>query len=209
MENKKKKWYNPKICSSVYVTGLPLDIGVEEVSEYFTKCGILRIDPHTGEKKIKIYETNGNRKGDALIQYAKEESIELALEHLNDSEIRPGFKIHVERASFQQKGTEYQPRKKKKTDRLEMFRIKSEVERLFTWNEDEEARKGLRIVILKGVFTMEEVEIEPNKEQFFKDLEEDIKTECTEKLGEIERFVIYDVLLLMRDYRLIRKEWFR
>ena len=195
MENKKKKWYNPKINSSIYVTGLPPDITTEEASEYFTKCGIFRVDPHTGEKRIKLYEgTDGKRKGDALIQYAREESIDLALEHLNESEIRPGYKIHVERATFQQKGNEYQPRKKKKTDKLEIYRIKSEIERLFTWSEDEEQQKGLRIVVLKGVFTPEEISKEPDPAQFVKDLEEDIKVECTQKVGEVERIVVYEVI---------------
>ena len=96
-ENKKKKWYNPKFNSNVYVSGLPPDIGDEELADYFTRCGIIRLDPHTGAKKMKIYGEPGARKGDALIGYARDESIELALEHLNESEIRPGWKIHVER----------------------------------------------------------------------------------------------------------------
>lgn len=171
-----------------------MDISLEEVSAYFSKCGIIRIDQYTGEKRVKIYESEGKRKGDALIQYAKEESIELALEHLNDSEIKPGFKIHVEKAMFQQKGEDYQPRKKKKTDKLEMLKIRSEVERLFTWNEDDENQKGLRIVILKGLFTLEEVDKEENKEQFFKEIEDDIRSECAQKLGPVDRLVVYDVI---------------
>jgi HIV Tat-specific factor 1 len=190
------------------VTGLPLDITEEELGTYFAKCGILRIDPHSGEKKIKIYENDGKRKGDALIQYAKEESVDLALEHLNDSEIRQGYKIRVERATFQQKGSEYQARKKKKTDKLELYRIKTEVERLFTWNEEEEEERGLRIVVLKGVFTPEEIGNAENKQQFLKEIEEDIRAECTEKLGEIDRLILYDVALHI-THRLIRKEWCR
>jgi len=192
----------------VYVTGLPLDITEEELFNYFTKCGILRVDPHSGDKKIKIYEENGKPKGDALIQYAKEESVDLALEHLNDSEIRQGYKIRVERATFQQKGAEYQARKKKKTDKLELYRIKTEVERLFTWNEEDEEERGLRIVILKGVFTQEEIESAENKEQFLKEIEEDIKSECTEKLGEIDRLTLYEVTFDIL-HRTTRKELYR
>ncbi len=99
----------------------------------------------------------------------------------------------MERATFQQKGNEYQPRKKKKTDKLELFRIKSEIQRLFTWSEDEQLQKGLRIVILKDVFTLEEAAKEPDPAQFFKELEEDIRAECEAKLGEVERIVVYDV----------------
>jgi HIV Tat-specific factor 1 len=97
-ENKKKKWYNCKMNTSVYVSGLPQDITIEEIDAHFTRCGIIRLDPHTGEKRIKVYtEKDGAKKGDALISYAREESLDLALEHLNESEIKPGFKIHVER----------------------------------------------------------------------------------------------------------------
>jgi len=177
-----------------------LDITEQEICDYFGKCGIFRIDPHTGQKKIKIYEgKDGQRKGDALIQFAREESIELALENLNDSEIRPGHKIHLERATFQQKGEEYQPRKKKKTDKLELFRIKSEIERLFTWNEDDTLEKGLRIVIMKNVFKQEELEQEPDPNIFIKELEEDIKTECEKKCGPVERIVVYEVFLRCYD----------
>lgn len=84
--------------TSVYVSGLPQDITIQELDEHFTRCGIVRLDPHTGEKRIKIYtEKDGGKKGDALISYAREESLDLALEHLNESEIKPGYKIHVER----------------------------------------------------------------------------------------------------------------
>ena len=99
-ENKKKKWYNTKFNTNVYVSGLPKEITEAELSDFFLRCGIIRLDPHSGEKRIKIYEDNGIKKGDALISYAREESVDLAVEHLNDSEIKPGFKIHVERVSF-------------------------------------------------------------------------------------------------------------
>eukprot|EP00854_Cymbomonas_tetramitiformis_P026421 gene26421-32414_t len=43
-ENKKKQqgWFDLKNNSSVYVTGLPPDTTVEEVSEVFSKCGIIK-----------------------------------------------------------------------------------------------------------------------------------------------------------------------
>lgn len=171
-----------------------MDITEDELSEYFSKCGAIRLDPHTGEKKLKIYESDGKRKGDALIQYMKEESVELALEHLNDSDIRPDFKIRVEKATFQQKGSEYQARKKKKTDSLEIYRIKTEMERKFNWIEEGEEERGLKIVILKGMFTPEDIEKSGDKTQFVKDLEDEIWAECADKLGEVEKLVTYDVI---------------
>jgi hypothetical protein len=43
------------------------------------------------------------------------------------------------------------------------------------------------------MFSLEEVEKEPSKELFFKELESDIRSECAQKVGEIERLVIYEV----------------
>ena len=45
---------------------------------------------------IKLYkDEEGNNKGDARIGYAMVESVEMAMEMLNDTEIKPGFKISV------------------------------------------------------------------------------------------------------------------
>lgn len=71
---------------------------VEEAREFFEKAGIIRLDPHSGEPKIKIYfDDKGIPKGDALISYAKEESIDLAMELLNNRDFRPGKKVTIER----------------------------------------------------------------------------------------------------------------
>jgi HIV Tat-specific factor 1 len=42
-------------------------------------------------------------KGDGVVSYAREESVDIALEMLNESEIRPGFVVKVEKAEFNQK----------------------------------------------------------------------------------------------------------
>lgn len=78
--------------------GLPEDITIEEAKTFFEKAGIIRLDPHSGEPKIKIYyDDKGIPKGDALISYAKEESIDLAMEQLHGRDIRPGKVITIER----------------------------------------------------------------------------------------------------------------
>jgi RNA recognition motif-containing protein len=50
--------------------------------------------------KIKIYkdDSTGKPKGDCRVAYENIESVQMALEMLNDSEIRPGFPIHIELA---------------------------------------------------------------------------------------------------------------
>ena len=80
--------------------------------------GIIRFDPNTGQQKIKIYtDEEGNQKGDARICYENEESIALAIDLLDNKEIRPGFPVHIEQATFEQKG-DYKPRETKKTDKI-------------------------------------------------------------------------------------------
>ena len=49
--------------------------------------------------------------------------------------------------------------------------------------------QGLKIVILTNVFTLEESQQEEN---YFKDLEFDIKEECQAKLGPIMRMKIFE-----------------
>lgn len=95
-EKKKQKWYKPKINSFIYVSNLPLDMTKEELEKFATKCGVIRLDRVTGNKKIKLYtDESGKFKGDASVSYVKLESVEMALELLNDSEIRPGCRVSV------------------------------------------------------------------------------------------------------------------
>ena len=53
---KKKKWYTPKINTNIYARGLPGDIDIDLMDEFFSKAGIIRLDFKTGEKKIKLYK---------------------------------------------------------------------------------------------------------------------------------------------------------
>ena len=101
LENKKRKWYQSKVNTYIYIKGLPNDITEAELKEYFVRCGVIRLDPYTGTDHIRVYkDENGIPKGDARIGYAMEESVEMAIEMLNDTEIRPGCRISVEVAEF-------------------------------------------------------------------------------------------------------------
>ena len=128
MENKKRKWYQTKVNNYIYVQGLPDDINEQELKDYFVRCGVIRLDPYSGQEQIKLYrdKETGVPKGDARIGYAMIESVEMAIDMLDGTEIRPGWKISVEQAEFQQKGGEYVPRQKQKVDKLEKMRIKAE-----------------------------------------------------------------------------------
>jgi len=199
--NKKKKWFEAKNNTFVYAQGLPLDVTEDEVVEFFMKCGVLKIDPTTGKKKVKIYtDESGKQKGDARICYENIESVEMALEWLCDSEIRPGYKVHVEQAVFEQHGETYKPREVHKLDKIEKLRIKAEHERQMAWDEEELHEVGLKIVILEGFYTLDEIEeitsqfpeedlegVMLAKQQFFKELESELRAEIESKIGPVHK----------------------
>ena len=56
LENKKRKWYQTKVNTYIYVQGLPNDITEQELKEYFVRCGVIRLDPFSGKDMIKIYK---------------------------------------------------------------------------------------------------------------------------------------------------------
>lgn len=57
--------------TAIYVSGLPLDITIEELTQLFAKCGLIARD-EKGKDKIKLYKDgNGEPKGDALCTYIK------------------------------------------------------------------------------------------------------------------------------------------
>ena len=123
-----------------------------------------------------------------MVSYVKEESVELAKEMLDQREIKPGFKISIENARFEQKG-DYIPRKKVEIDKINLIKQKNDQEKLLSWNEGEDLEdKGLKIVILTNVFTIEEAQQEDG---YFRELELDIKEECA-KLGSIQRMKIFE-----------------
>lgn len=55
-EKRKEKWYQAKINTFIYISGLPQDITEEELKDFAVKAGVLRIDLNTGKEKIKIYK---------------------------------------------------------------------------------------------------------------------------------------------------------
>ncbi|KAJ3108227.1 hypothetical protein HDU97_001761 [Phlyctochytrium planicorne] len=183
-----------KPITSVYVTGLPLDVTIEELKESFEKYGILMEDLATGQPKIKLYkDAEGKFKGDALITYFKEESVDLAINLLDDSPFRFGESVNmrVSKAEFKEKAplTEEQKRALKVDKKVVQKKIQK-LERRLDWFEDEEKApsKLNKIVVLKNMFTKEEIDADPT---LLIDLKEEIRTEC-ENFGEVTNVVLYD-----------------
>lgn len=94
--------------TAVYVTNLPLDADADEIGERFGKFGVIEEDDE-GNPKVKLYATeDGTFSGEALVVYFKEESVLLAVNLLDDAELRvgePSTVMKVQRAEFKHKYT--------------------------------------------------------------------------------------------------------
>lgn len=90
---------------------------------------------------------------------------------LNEREIKPGFQVRIQRAHFNQKNEQYKPRDSKKVNKVNKIIAKKNEEKQLAWEENE-GLEGLKIVILKGLFTPDQL----GNEQLLADTKEDIKT---------------------------------
>ncbi|KIM40155.1 hypothetical protein M413DRAFT_73499 [Hebeloma cylindrosporum] len=194
--------------TAVYVTGLPADTELEEIVELFSKCGVIEEDEN-GDPKVKMYaREDGSFSGEALVVYFKEDSVTLALTILEDAELRlgqPSTTMTVSKADFAHKAhasstQESKPRKtmdKKKITK----RIGKMQRRLEDWGDDDGfgpmpdptddstvANKNSRVVVLKHMFTLEDLEKDAT---LLLDLKEDVREECS-SLGEVTNVVLYD-----------------
>jgi len=188
----KKRWHNSKanieiqgekkiIKSSncIYVQGLPEDVGVSELEEFFKKCGVIKQDPITKEYKIKLYlGENGRPKGDAVINYLKDESVKLAIQILDGEELRPGVPLKISEATFEAK--ENFKKKKKKNKKMKKIPNQAQV---LSWNEDDR-----RHIVIKNMFDPKEAWNDPN---FFKELKEEVEGECS-LMGGVEKIQIFE-----------------
>lgn len=176
--------------TAIYVSGLPLDITMDELTELFNKCGLIARD-EKGKDKIKLYkDTNGQPKGDALCIYIKVESVDLALKILDKSQIR-GKTLSVQRAKFQMKGDAYDPALKPKRKKKDKERQKKLQDKLFDWRPERvlgEPLKHERVVVIKNLFSPEDFDQEVS---LLLEYQQDIRSECL-KCGDVRKVVIYD-----------------
>ncbi|KAF7361907.1 Splicing factor U2AF-associated protein 2 [Mycena venus] len=167
--------------TAVYVTGLPLDTEPDELVERFSKCGVVEEDDE-GEPKVKMYaKEDGTFSGEALVVYFKEDSVLLALNILDDAELRfgdPSTVMRVTRADFTHKnsgggGVNNDPSKPRKTvdKKKASKRIGKMQKKLLEWDDEDGfgpalqpedsvnvANKNSRVVVLKHMFTLQRLE---------------------------------------------------
>lgn len=80
---------------------------MDEIVDKFSKFGVIEEDDQ-GEPKIKLYANDdGSFSGEALVVYFKEESVPLAINLLDDAELRigdPSTIMKVQKAEFRNTG---------------------------------------------------------------------------------------------------------
>lgn len=214
---------------AIYVTGLPLDVTVDEVAEVFSrKCGVIAEEIDSGRPRIKLYnDAEGNFKGDALVVFFKPQSVDMAIMLLDDTHFRytesglgsGTMRVQVAESSYKKvqaaqpgegeskgegKDEAQQPTIGKGSagnnskDREKIIKKTQKLSRkLADWSDDEDAyippeqrtSKRDKMVILKHMFTLQELEEDPAA---LLEIKEDIREEC-EKLGEVTNVVLYDL----------------
>ncbi|KAI1105246.1 hypothetical protein F4804DRAFT_304752 [Jackrogersella minutella] len=115
-QKRQKQPPQPRQNTAIYVTGLPLDVTVDEVQEVFSrKCGVIAEEIDSGRPRIKLYsDEGGNFKGDALIVFFKPQSVEMAIMLLDDTDFRftasglASGRMRVQAADSSYKKTHYE-----------------------------------------------------------------------------------------------------
>lgn len=124
--NQKQK--KPRVNTAVYVTSLPLDATLDEIKDVFCKCGVIAEEIDSGRPRIKMYtDENGKFKGDALVVYFRPESVNLAVQMLDETDFRLGMTgpqgpMKVQPADFSFKSQQEAPTKTSMRDKKKILR---------------------------------------------------------------------------------------
>ncbi|GAA5871612.1 hypothetical protein JCM3774_006311 [Rhodotorula dairenensis] len=211
----------PRGNTAVFVSRLPESTTVSQLSETFSKAGLI-LEDAAGEPKIKLYrDENGKFKGEALIVYLQEASVELACRLFDETELvlgsgdgvmsvkvaewdnskkADGAKQGGESAEAGTSGTrngdaandgQVSRDKAKQGKRAAALRQKLE-----DWSSDEDnaAASAARSRKNRGVVVLESMFTLQELEDdptLLLDLKEDVREEC-ETLGEVTNVTLYD-----------------
>jgi HIV Tat-specific factor 1 len=180
----------PRANTSVYVSSLPTDTSADELRVLFSKYGVVAQDLLTTRHKVKLYQDEaGNFTGSALVTYLRPESVSLAIEMADGSQLR-GSSIKVEEAVFKSTSEDSTKKRTLTEDEQKIIttRLKQLKDKVNNWDEDKVNAKWIRTVVLKKVFTLRELEEDPHAKR---DIELDIEEGCSE-IGKVEQVVLFD-----------------
>jgi HIV Tat-specific factor 1 len=128
------------VNTAIYVSSIPLNATVDEVHDVFCKCGVIAEEIDSGRPRIKMYTNEkGNFKGDALVVYFRPESVNLAVQMLDDSDFRlgetgPQGKMRVQPADFSFKAQQEAPVKTNIKDKKKIMRKTQKLNRFVSLN---------------------------------------------------------------------------
>jgi HIV Tat-specific factor 1 len=92
--------------TAVFISHLPASTTPSLLASVFSKAGLILEDAN-GDARIKLYkDEHGNFKGEALVVYLKEESVELAVRLLDETELVLGSgqgDMRVKKAEWEKK----------------------------------------------------------------------------------------------------------
>jgi HIV Tat-specific factor 1 len=119
--SKQARPVKPRVNTSLFVSGLPLDCNKEEIVGVFSRYGVLNEDD-VGEARVKMYvdDKTGLFKGEALVTYFKPESVALAIQLLDESCLRAadGKSVPIMRVQAAEFGSKEEGKELSKTDHV-------------------------------------------------------------------------------------------
>ncbi|OJJ49729.1 hypothetical protein ASPZODRAFT_109406 [Penicilliopsis zonata CBS 506.65] len=190
-----------RVNTAVFVTSIPLDADFEEIRDVFSKCGVIAEEIDSGRPRIKMYmDDTGAFKGEALVVYFRPESVNLAVQMLDDSDFRLGVTgplgpMRVQIADFSFKSQQEAPAKISMKDKKKIMRRTQKLNnKLADWDDDDPSAlpdtssRWERVVILKHMFTLKELQEDPAA---VLDIKQDIRDECS-RIGEVTNVVLFD-----------------
>ncbi|KAJ5180655.1 hypothetical protein N7492_003865 [Penicillium capsulatum] len=190
-----------RVNTAVFVTSIPLDVEFDEIRDVFSKCGVIAEEIDSGRPRVKMYmDDEGKFKGEALVVYFRPESVNLAMQMLDETDFRLGQPgplgpMRVQPADFSFKSQQDAPTKTSMRDKQKIIKRTQKLNsKLADWDDDDPSAlpdtnsKFEKLVILKHMFTLQELEEDAAA---ILDIKEDIREECS-KIGEVTNVVLYD-----------------
>lgn len=126
--------------TAIWITGLPLDTTRNEIEDNFSRWGVIAREIDSGAPRIKMYyDENEKFKGEALVVYFRPESVQLAIQMVDETNFRGGQigpggvgLMRVQAAELSFKSQKDAPAKPTVRDRRKVLERTQELNR-FAW----------------------------------------------------------------------------